>query len=75
MLALWGPVCDILFRDLDCSMAVQPFLREKVERGEVAVKSGQGFYSVDRLPVAWWRSSSTELELVCLFVYSTPTST
>jgi 3-hydroxybutyryl-CoA dehydrogenase len=39
------PVCDMLFRDLDSSTAVQPFLREKVGRGEVGVKSGQGFYS------------------------------
>ena len=38
-------VGDILFRDLDSSTAVQPFLRDKVGRGEVGVKSGQGFYS------------------------------
>jgi 3-hydroxybutyryl-CoA dehydrogenase len=39
------PVCDLLFRDLDASTAVQQFLREKVGRGEVGVTSGQGFYS------------------------------
>jgi 3-hydroxybutyryl-CoA dehydrogenase len=39
------PVCDVLFRDLDSSTAVPQFLREKVARGEVGVKSGQGFYS------------------------------
>jgi 3-hydroxybutyryl-CoA dehydrogenase len=38
-------VCDILFRDLDDAKATQPFLREKVGRGEVGVKAGQGFYS------------------------------
>jgi 3-hydroxybutyryl-CoA dehydrogenase len=36
---------DILFPVLDVSTEVQPFLREKIARGEVAVKSGQGFYS------------------------------
>jgi 3-hydroxybutyryl-CoA dehydrogenase len=39
------PVGDVLFPDLDTSTVVQPFLREKVARGEVGVKSGQGFYT------------------------------
>jgi 3-hydroxybutyryl-CoA dehydrogenase len=43
-LELLVPVCDILFQDLDSSTEVQAFLREKVARGEVGVKSGQGFY-------------------------------
>jgi 3-hydroxybutyryl-CoA dehydrogenase len=39
------PVGEVLFPDLDCSTEVPQFLRDKVARGEVGVKSGQGFYS------------------------------
>jgi 3-hydroxybutyryl-CoA dehydrogenase len=39
------PVGEVLFPDLDSSTEVPRFLREMVARGEVGVKSGQGFYT------------------------------
>ena len=37
--------CTYLFPDLDASTEPSPLLRERVERGELGVKAGKGFYT------------------------------
>lgn len=39
-----GAIHEYLLADLDASTAPQPALRERVERGELGVKSGKGFH-------------------------------
>lgn len=45
---------DYLLRDLDCSTSPQAGIRDRVNRGELGVKSGIGFYD-------WSKRSSAEL--------------
>jgi 3-hydroxybutyryl-CoA dehydrogenase len=40
--------CAYVFPDLDCSKEPPALLRQRVERGELGVKTGQGFYSWTR---------------------------
>jgi 3-hydroxybutyryl-CoA dehydrogenase len=44
-LDLYLTVAESLFRDIESSGEVPSIVRHKVHRGELGVKSGQGFYS------------------------------